>query len=143
MCETLQIYMYSIYSCFHRKESIVWNRFWKGLFSSKLITTHFWKLQKIFLYEEKIYDFNKQSRYFEVINLLLLRMIHKLWLTCFLPEICFYLILSESETTTSVSLNFRISLGNKFNICFYIPTRTSILMVTFTVMSHFAFEFLF
>lgn len=99
--------------------------------------------RKYFCMKKKIYDFNKQSRYFEVINLLLLRMIHKLWLTCFLPEICFYLILSESETTTSVSLNFRISLGNKINICFYIPTRISILMVTFTVMSHFAFEFLF
>ena len=74
------------------------------------------------MYEEKIYDFNKQSRYL-VINLLLLRMIHKLWLACFLPEIYFYLILSESETTTSVSLNFTISLGNKINICFYIPTR--------------------
>ena len=108
-------------------------------------------LQPIFENSKKYFCIKKKftiltsriDTYFEVINLLLLRMIHKLWLTCFLPEICFYLMLNESETATSVSLNFWISLGNKFNICFYIPTRISILMVTFTVMSHLAFEFLF
>ena len=82
-----------------------------GIDSERALSLKNW-LQPIFEIAVNIFVWRKKftilksraGTYFDVINLLLLRMIHKLWLTCFLPEICFYLILSESERQQQVFL---------------------------------------